>query len=74
MEVLKDGKFLPKEELEIIFNHLNLNNQPLIFTCGSGLTACTLLIASVIIGNKNNFLYDGSWTEWGQLNGVPIEK
>jgi len=74
LEVLNDGKFLPKEELKQVFKKQNLINSSLIFTCGSGLTACILILASEIIGNKKNFLYDGSWTEWGQLKNVPIEK
>ena len=74
LEVLKDGKFLSKNELEQIFKKQNLLNSSLIFTCGSGLTACILILASELIENKINFLYDGSWTEWGQLKGVPIEK
>ncbi len=74
LEVLRDGKLLPKEKLLQIFEKQNLLNSPLLFTCGSGLTACILIVASEIIGNKTNYLYDGSWTEWGQLEGVPIDK
>ena len=67
LEVLKEGKFLPKEKLKQIFEKHNLLNSPLIFTCGSGLTACILILASKLIGNNVNYLYDGSWTEWGTL-------
>lgn len=74
LEVLRDGKFLPKNELEQIFKKQNLLNSSLIFTCGSGLTACVLIVASELIESKPNYLYDGSWTEWGLLEGVPIEK
>ncbi len=74
LEVLKDGKFLPKEKLKQVFKKQTLLNSSLIFTCGSGLTACILILASELIGNNTNYLYDGSWTEWGQLNGVPIDK
>jgi thiosulfate/3-mercaptopyruvate sulfurtransferase len=74
LEVLKDGKFLPKEKLKRVFEKKNLLNSSLIFTCGSGLTACILILASELIDNKTNYLYDGSWTEWGQLKGVPIDK
>jgi thiosulfate/3-mercaptopyruvate sulfurtransferase len=74
LEVLKDGKFLPKEKLKQVFEKQNLLNSSLIFTCGSGLTACILIVASELISENNNYLYDGSWTEWGQLNGVPIDK
>ncbi|MCF6308810.1 MAG: sulfurtransferase [Flavobacteriaceae bacterium] len=74
LEVLRDGKFLTKEELLQVFKSKNLLNSPLIFTCGSGLTACILILASQLIQNKVNYLYDGSWTEWGQLEGVAIDK
>jgi thiosulfate/3-mercaptopyruvate sulfurtransferase len=72
LEVLKDGKFLPPTEISAIFKKLNIDKQPKIFTCGSGLTACIIMLASEIISEDNHFLYDGSWTEWGQLEGVPV--
>jgi len=74
LEVLKEGKFLPKEKLKQVLKKQNLLNSSLIFTCGSGLTACILILASELIGNNANYLYDGSWTEWGQLEGAPIDK
>ena len=74
LEVLKDGKFLSEEELLPLFNKINPNKSSMIFTCGSGITACILQLASVLIDYKTTSIYDGSWTEWGQLEGVPIEK
>ena len=74
LEVLKDGKFVSSEEISSIFKKLNIENSPHIYTCGSGLTACILILASEIISKKDHFLYDGSWTEWGQLESVPIAK
>lgn len=73
-EILKNGKLKPKEDLVQLFQKTNPNNQGFIFTCGSGVTACILLLAAKIIGYKNISIYDGSWSEWGQLEGVPIEK
>lgn len=71
-QVLKDGHFLPKEELRHILPH---QDQPLYFSCGSGITACIDLIAyELISSNTPKAVYDGSWTEWGLDHDLPIEK
>ena len=46
----------------------------MIFTCGSGITACILALGAAIIGNTNYSVYDGSWTEWASILELPIEK
>lgn len=40
--LLRDGKFLPIKELKETFKNLSLGNNPLLFSCGSGITACIL--------------------------------
>lgn len=70
-KLLQNGKFLSKEELATI---LKIYDKPLIFTCGSGVTACIDLIAYELIGKNPKSVYDGSWTEWGQQENLPIEK
>lgn len=70
-DLLRDGQFLTKEELVKI---LPQHNKPLLFSCGSGVTACIDLIAYELIGNTTpKAIYDGSWTEWGQIESLPIE-
>lgn len=46
-------------------------DRPIIATCGSGTSACTLLHALARLGVEGAALYDGSWTEWAG-SGMPI--
>lgn len=72
-KVFRDNKMLPVGELKEIFKNFDIEHKKLIFTCGSGITACIILLAAELIGYKNVSVYDGSWSEWGQLDGAPIE-
>lgn len=66
-EVFSEEKFKSKDELISLFKNLEINDKTLVFSCGSGLTACILLVAFDICGFKNKTaVYDGSWTEWAQ--------
>ncbi len=46
--------------------------KPLIASCGSGVTACSLLLALDVLGVTDTALYDGSWTEWAQRDELPV--
>jgi len=70
--VLNNGKMLPVKELTEIFKEFDIENKKLIFSCGSGITACIILLAAKLSGHKNLSVYDGSWSEWGQLENVPV--
>ncbi len=45
--------------------------QPMITTCGSGVTAAVVLFAARLAGKKDVRLYDGSWSEWGLDSDTP---
>ncbi len=65
--VLHNGKFKSKQKLAAIFAKIK-TNKPLIFSCGSGITACIVLLACDSFLNTKKSIYDGSWTEWAQLS------
>jgi thiosulfate/3-mercaptopyruvate sulfurtransferase len=68
-----DGTMLSKELLLKVFADHGVDiNRPLIASCGSGVTACTVLIALDSIGVAKYSLYDGSWSEWASLNSSEI--
>lgn len=49
-------------------------NKKITFSCGSGITACVLALGASLSGYKHISVYDGSWTEWGSIPELPIEK
>jgi len=68
--VLNNGKMKTKEELRSIFGALPIKDYPLVFSCGSGLTACIVLLAGELVLENEMAVYDGSWTEWAMCKLV----
>ena len=63
----KTNTFKTKSELIEIFNKNNVDYyKPIVFSCGSGVSACILSIAYSLISDKNAVIYDGSFSEWGK--------
>jgi len=45
--------------------------KPMVTTCGSGVTAATILFGAHLLGKQDVRLYDGSWSEWGADPATP---
>lgn len=69
-----DGTFKPTVELKKIFENAGVDlSRPIANTCGSGVTASILALALAILGHRHTSVYDGSWSEWGADDTLPIE-
>lgn len=66
-DLMETGVLKSKKDLAKAFYMVANKNEDIIFSCGSGLTACILALGAEISGYKNISVYDGSWTEWGTL-------
>ena len=61
------------EETRAIFEAAGVDlRQPIITSCGSGITAAVLALALERMGHDSWSLYDGSWAEWGMSPMVPV--
>jgi len=70
-----NGTMKSPEALKEIFAGLGVTpEQPVITSCGSGVTAAVLSLALERAGHRNHALYDGSWAEWGMYDDLPVEK
>lgn len=64
--LLENGKMKSTTALAEIFKPVQQADKSLVFSCGSGITACVVLLASELVFQGKKGVYDGSWTEWAQ--------
>ena len=68
----EDGTFKGPEEIHRLFVEAGMDpQQPFVASCGSGVTANSLIFAAHLLGNDSARLYDGSWSEWGADPATP---
>jgi thiosulfate/3-mercaptopyruvate sulfurtransferase len=67
-----DGTFKDRAALRALFEQAGIDPaKPFVASCGSGVTANSLLFAAHLLGNDQARLYDGSWSEWGADPATP---
>jgi len=71
-----DGRFKSAVELRQAFSALLAGAPPsaVVHQCGSGVSACSNLLAMEIAGLSGSRLYPGSWNEWIADPGRPIAR
>jgi thiosulfate/3-mercaptopyruvate sulfurtransferase len=75
--VNEDGTFRDADELRAIYTDAGVieDGAPIIAYCRIGeRSAHTWFVLHELLGRSEVKNYDGSWTEWGNLVDVPIEK
>lgn len=68
-----DGTIKTPDALTQIFEDAGVDlAKPAILSCGSGVTASVLALAMERMGKTDHAVYDGSWSEWGTFDDLPI--
>jgi len=75
-DLAPDGRFLDQNELRRRFDasQQGVQDDRTIVMCGSGVTACHLLLGMEVAGKTGAKLYAGSWSEWIRDPRRPVAK
>jgi len=73
-DLVFEGELKTTDELQAIFERQGVDlHKPIVASCGSGVTACVVILALATLGKADVTLYDGAWSEWGARDDLPIE-
>jgi thiosulfate/3-mercaptopyruvate sulfurtransferase len=72
----EDGTFKSYDELKTLYGNKGVTgDSPVIAYCRIGeRSSHSWFVLKYLLGFSNVKNYDGSWTEWGNLVGAPVEK
>ncbi len=71
--LVENGKLASPEKIKSALAAGGVDpDQPVITSCGSGVSAAVLWLALDTIGKTPQALYDGSWSEWGTREDKPV--
>ena len=73
--VQEDGTFKSADALSTLYQEAGITGQrPIITYCRIGeRSSHSWFVLKYLLGHENIKNYDGSWTEWGNLVGAPVE-
>lgn len=71
-ELFDDGRMKDRQALKTIFSQHISDQEQIICSCGSGITACVIALGATLAGYDNITIYDGSWCDWGRPGELPV--
>lgn len=74
-DLISDGRMKSPQDIKALFEGAGVDlKRPIITSCGSGVTAAVLALGLQRIGHRDWSVYDGSWSEWGAFEELPVER
>jgi len=71
---IETGCYLPAEQLQKLYNDVNVNDaEKIIAYCGGGVAASNTAFTLSLLGYENISVYDGSMLEWGNDSSLPMD-